>query len=205
MMKKLLVLLMVLGITSMASAATIDVVIVSHGPTSDTTAPIDPTSEITINESEWIDVDIIFTPDGTETLAQLSCEITLAGMATLDMTDLTLPAGAWDSDPAFSPGVTEVVAGKQYIVQYGVGMSGSGAIDVAVDHLLIHCDDWPDVATLAITADVLFGGIGSMTSDYKMIGAGLSYGPGITITQVPEPMTVALLGLGGLFLLRRRR
>lgn len=27
----------------------------------------------------------------------------------------------------------------------------------------------------------------------------------ITITQIPEPMTIALLGLGGLFLLRRRK
>ena len=27
----------------------------------------------------------------------------------------------------------------------------------------------------------------------------------ITITQIPEPMTIALLGLGSLFLLRRRK
>lgn len=33
---------------------------------------------------------------------------------------------------------------------------------------------------------------------------GLAYGPGAPITILPEPMTIALLGLGGLFLRRRK-
>jgi hypothetical protein len=205
MMKKLLVLLLVFGITSIANAALIDVVIVSWGPGPDSgTTPINPTDHITLNPSEWIDVDLVFTPDGSEHLSQASLELTLVGNASMYLDDLTFPPGAWDTPP-FSPGITEVVPGKQYIIQYGEGMAGAGTVDIIIDHILIHCDGEPDEVILSITADVLLGGIGSMTSDYKMIGMGLEFGPGITITQIPEPMTIALLGLGGLFLLRRRK
>jgi hypothetical protein len=42
-----------------------------------------------------------------------------------------------------------------------------------------------------------------MLNLYKSDGA-TQIGEGIPITAVPEPMTIALLGLGGLFLRRRR-
>jgi len=98
-------------------------------------------------------------------------------------------------------------------LKYGADISSSGVVGpfpaIAIDHILVHCDSIDplgNIVTLAITADVLYGGIGSAEFDpFGMIGMGLSYGPGVTITQIPEPMTIALLGFGGLFLLRRRK
>ena len=58
-MKKLLVLVLVLGISSVASAVgTIDLVISSYGPDLPT-QPIDPVKDITIAPSEWVNLDII--------------------------------------------------------------------------------------------------------------------------------------------------
>lgn len=208
MMKKLLVLLLVFGITSIANAGVIDLQIASLNG-----VPITPVKEITIGESDWVDIDIIYTGVAGQHLGQLSLELTLTGLATMDMTDLTLPPGVWSTDATFSPGVTEIVAGKQYTLTYGEDTGTSGVVEpfpgIAIDHILVHCDSIEplgNIVTLVITADVLYGGIGSAEFDpFGMIGMGLSYGPGVTITQIPEPMTIALLGLGGLFLLRRRK
>lgn len=210
MMKKLLVLLLVLGITSVANAGIIDIVIVSWGPGPDpVTTPIDPTKEITLNPSEWVNIDIIYSTDiETQWLSQCFVEVTLTGLASMYVDDLTFPVGAWDTDPMYTPGITEVVANKQYLLQYSAGMAGSGVPypgGIAIDHILVHCDGQPGEVIITI-ADAAVGGIGSMENDPPgMIGMGLTYGGPITIIQVPEPMTIALLGLGGLFLLRRRK
>lgn len=199
-MKKLMVLLMVFGITSMAGAGVIDVQISSLN-----NEPIDPVDYIEIVESDWVNLDIYYIPDGSEYIGQISCELTTAGIGTMDMTDLTFPEGAWDMDETWSPGITEVTAGKVYTLTYSEGMTGSGSAGILVDHILVHCDGFPGDITVSITADVLYGGIGTMDNNWRTIGSGLEYGPGVTIHNIPEPMTIALLGLGGLFLIRRRK
>jgi len=204
MMKKLLVLLLVLGITSVANAGIIDIVIVSLNG-----QPIPAVKEITINESDWVNLDIIYSTDiEGQWLSQCFVDVTLTGLATMYVDDLTFPAGVWDMDPVWTPGITEVVAGKQYLLQYSAGMAGTGVLypgGIAIDHILVHCDDWPDEVIITL-ADAPIVGTGSMEMDpFGVIGMGLSYGSGVTITQIPEPMTIALLGLGGLFLLRRRK
>jgi hypothetical protein len=203
MMKKLLVLMLVLGISSVASAGVIDLEIVSlNGEI------IPATDYIEIAESDWVNIDIMYdTAMEGQYLSQLSVEVTVGGLGTLDMTALTYPPGVWDMDTQFSPGITEVVPGKQYLVQYSEGMAGSGAYPgIAIDHLLLHCDQGEpeNIVTLTL-ADVLLGSVGSMENPFGIVGMGLTIGPGVTILNVPEPMTLALLGLGGLFLIRRRK
>jgi len=201
MMKKLLVLLLVFGITSIANAGVIDLQIVSLNG-----EPIDPVKEITIGQSEWIDIDIIYTaPVGTN-LTQLFSEVVAAGPGTLDLSEITIPPGVWDLDPLYSPGITEVVAGSDYVLEYAYGMAGSGVIGtgapaIAIDHILLHCDSIEGDVYVTIVDHIGAGGIGSFESTFTFP----EYGPGVHVTQIPEPMTIALLGLGGLFLLRRRK
>jgi hypothetical protein len=61
---------------------------------------------------------------------------------------------------------------------------------VLFDEKEFHCEsDQGDVTIYLLNAD---------TGQYEVLDT-------LVIHQIPEPMTVALLGLGGLFLLRRRR
>jgi hypothetical protein len=202
MMKKLLVLMLVLGFAGIAQAGTLDLVITSRGPGPDATEPLPQgVYEITIQDSEWIDMDVIYTP-GVAPLQQASFTISVQGAATLDLGALTLPPGAWD--PTFSPGPAVVEEGKVYNVQYNWGFSYPGVQEgIAVDHILLHCDSPDGLVTVTIV-------------DWVLVGSGSLEGPvdgplpvdvigQVTIHQIPEPMTVALLGLGGLFLLRRRK
>ena len=204
MMKKMLVLMLVLGVSSMASAGTIDLVISSWGPdpgqNPPVTDPIDPVSEITIGPSEWVNLDIIYTGAVEDPpVIQLSVYVNVTGPATLDMTDLTIPVEMWDPDVTYSPGVvgnTMVYStGFQDVPPYG-GYTG----DILIDHILIHCDGEGEV-TVTLADFVNAGGMGTIDLNW----ASVAIGPGVTITQVPEPMTLALLGMGGLFLVRRKK
>jgi hypothetical protein len=197
MMKRLLVLMLVLGISSSANAGMLDLVIVSHGPGPDpVTTFIPPTKEITLQPSEWIDLDVIYTPYTDEgPLFQLNIQILVDGPGIIDLSQLTEPPGAWDA--MFSPGVVGPDS-----MSFNWGFSGSGVADgVAIDHILFHCDDWPDVIITMV--DFIYGNLGSL--DTPPGGATPDYGDPVVVHQYPEPMTIALLGLGGLALLRKRR
>lgn len=160
-MKKLLALLLVLGISSVASAGVIDLQISSWGPGPDpVTEPIDPVREITIGPSQWVNIDIIYTGDPGVKISQLSTELILTGAASLDISDLTLPPGAWDPDPTFSIGAKLTETGATF--QYGEGIAGSGSEGpILIDHILLHCDAEPGVVTL-VPVELLTGGVGSL-------------------------------------------
>jgi hypothetical protein len=66
-----------------------------------------------------------------------------------------------------------------------------------MDGLVIHCLDTTDVIlTVRVTENTVING------ETIPIDTVLHT---LTIHQIPEPATMALLGLGGLFLLRRRK
>jgi hypothetical protein len=66
---------------------------------------------------------------------------------------------------------------------------------IAADDILYY--DW------IVTGDELTGYSASVNNIYKLYSKNDVIDT-ITVTQIPEPMTIALLGLGGLFLRRRR-
>ena len=171
------------------------------GPDPDTT-PITPTKEITIAPSEWIDLDIFYTAPAGWTLASISVDIVATGPGTLNLDTLTDPTGAWDA--SFSV-VTEVVAGKHYQVERAMlnGVAGTGAPVIALDHILLHCDDI-GLVVITMTDNVNLPPQGTVEFDPGFNPSTPNFGGPVNVTQIPEPMTIVLLGLGGLFLRRRK-
>ena len=194
MMKKVLVLLTVLAMTSVASAVTtVDLIINSLNG-----APIDPVKEITINESDWINFDIIWsTDDATTGWLTMDLVVSVDGLGTLDISELTIPTG-WDTGFHYDP--REIEPGKSY--EFGEAQFNGYSGEILLDHLLLHCDqgDPANDVYVSVGLGTTFGG-SALLPGYN---APEEFS-GIVIHNVPEPMTVALLGLGGLALLRRRR
>jgi len=179
----------------------VDLMIVSSGPAADSLSPIDPTTDITIAPSEWVAMDICYTAESTWMLTSLSIDIVVDGAATLDMSSLTEPTGAWDPLATL---MIENEPGKNYTLQYAIapngGVAGAGETVpvMALDHILLHCDGQGQVAVTMTDTTATF------ETDWMTGVFSPAFGGPVSITQVPEPMTVALLGLGSLFLLRRR-
>ena len=79
--------------------------------------------------------------------------------------------------------------GEDGITGY-VGDSGGGTLDgLQIDEILFHCEGIDDATVRLITSP-----------DF----ATFTVADTLVIGQIPEPMTMALLGLGGLFLRRRK-
>jgi hypothetical protein len=97
----------------------------------------------------------------------------------------------WDPGLSFDP----MVSPDRVILGAG---NFSGNMDEVVGLVEIHCDGIGDV-TVTIMADSSLGGSADMNFGTPEIGGT------IVIKQIPEPMTMSLLGLGGLALIRRRR
>ncbi len=190
-MKKLIVFLAILAMVNVASAGVIDIVVSSlNGQT------ITPTKEITIMPSDTVDMQITFTAPDTEYAFGLGSIINVTGPATLDISQTVRHA---DYDSTLELKGTN----PPWIVEGGtwLGPQGTGQPVSLVTNLLLHCDG-KGLVTVGLMDDPVFG---SYVSDAQWNPVDWSYGTGVVIHQVPEPMTLTLLGLGSLFLARRKK
>lgn len=203
-MKKLIIFMLVLGLTSVANAGIVDIVISSLNG-----KPITPTNEITIDISDTINFDIIYTSDPGRFLFGLSSEIYLelaGGRGTLTVTDVALvtwPTGYWDSSLS---GVQMTADGNIQVWGTAKELTSIPAIGeplVVIDHFLFHCLDYGDVY-IGIKEDPTTPVGASIELDEMANFYLLDYSPAVLVHQIPEPMTILLLGLGGLFLRRRK-
>jgi hypothetical protein len=209
-MKKLLVLLVVLGLVSVANAGVIDVSITSING-----AAITPwVHEVTINPSDTIDFRIVFNAPNTEFLFGINSFFDITGPGTLDWSHFVLATfdpetEVWTNvdlkatyDRLLHVQGTE--GGKQYILDgaadKGSAGTGTGTENWIVKNIYLHCDE---IGT--VTVKLSNRGNGSIVTDTNRTIVPWNYGPGIIIHQIPEPMTLMLLGLGSLFLIRRKK
>lgn len=231
-MKKLLVLLLVLGMASMAQASFILSV---DGDTA--------TKQLTVEPSTWIELDITKTDADLFGIGDLAIKVTGPGHLAWGGSDPEAPnpdpisyigvandlptnyvtgadAGGviisqvdwkWDLPFAESP-----LSDSSYLKVFG-GNSTNNTYGpyTLLDNVWFHCDGEGEVTIELVAASSLrymtyyvestpFGYDWGV-EDYVETQAEGAILDTVTITQIPEPMTMSLLGLGGLALLRRRR
>jgi hypothetical protein len=232
MMKKVLALILVLGMASLANATVIDVVTVGLGSMGHAGTSMDP-----LEPSETIGIKIVLNSnpyagfpsfDGY-LLSMMDVDLHLSGPGSLDVGTKDKSGnpvwkynagfsafGVVDPKGAINPPYNELANGLDQIA--GVcsppigppGTGSTGPIDLVWD-LIIHCE-----GGLPVTVDLTLDGL-SQYAPYSAIDGTSPFPnpPGwvdlvegdlgdLVIHQIPEPMTIALLGLGGLFLRRRR-
>lgn len=177
-MKKLVALLLVLGMSSLASAELI--VTVNGAPQPD---------EIELITSDTIELDLELADGHTAVSVTIDWALSNAQAEFI--------YGGVEFPDAFElPGVTQ--GEPQLYTLEGAQMIGAAIPGPAVlmKGLIVHCVEATDVV-LTVTSD---------PAGTRVDEEPYQWSHTLRIIQkIPEPATMALLGLGGLFLLRRRK
>lgn len=225
-MKKVLALILILGMASLANATVIDVVALGPGSLGHAGTSLDP-----LEPSETIEIAIVlnhnpyagWTSYDGYALSSMDLDLHVSGPGTL-APGTTNKSGdpLWQYDSGFSafavvdpagadnPPYAEIGNGLDQIL--GVAsppIKGVGAPTVLMWDLILHCDDWGPV-TIDLTMNGLteYAAYTDASGNNPYPGGWLTMEEGdlgdLVIHQIPEPMTIALLGLGGLFLRRRK-
>jgi hypothetical protein len=213
-MKRLLVLLLVLGMASMAQAAVslnISVDMDKDGPQLPIEDPVDSQINVAPSESIWIDIHgLVPSGEYTSVIVQVNGLGELSGghVALTSVGNISFELmNKEETDPDVEMTWQEIAdyfglgSGLQnslYMVNLtdtdGVNTPFDDLEGTLIDQIVFHCTGEGD-ATITVwdwdNSDVENG----IPTIYDTL----------VIHQVPEPMTLSLLGLGGLALLRRRR
>jgi len=193
-MKKFICVLVFLALVNVANAGIVDLQISSLNG-----VPINPVKEITIMPTDVINFDVVYEADPGWFGWSLSLEMRVEGPGTLDISTITKPAGYWNAD--FTK-VTAAVYGA--LIDATANDIGTVPPGVVLDHFLLHCDGPGTVLITLLETEETAAGLSQETDGIDLFA--LAAGPGIVIHQIiPEPMTLTLLGLGSLFLARRKK
>ena len=192
-MRKLLILVVVLGMTSMASAAF--TLMVSDSGDAGTYYDPPEASSYFVNESDYVWIGIYNDTDGVAgDTQQQNFYLALESGPNANWT------GAWQQyKPPLVSGAPD-----NYVVGYSTSMGpGIGVVDVWQANL---GDGVPDHFNLigVLDAKELHSSLAGSSETIYLLDMSLGILDTITIHQIPEPITIALLGLGGLFLRRRK-
>jgi hypothetical protein len=217
-MKKLLVLLLTLGLVSIANATPVMMfdLVPTPGQTGHGFSPDDP-----LLPSEWVDLDVVYNGNlrlYSSGMLYISVDIEGAGEWCGDDDPFPIEEH-WTVHPNFT--ANAAIPGANYMEKKDpkhieIGGATAPYTFVAIDpgttifdHLNVHCTGpGPIVVTLVpatstanpIGTPLYWDAGGTATlEDLEAVGSS------ITIYNIPEPMTLALLGIGGLALIRRRR
>ncbi len=216
-MKKLLVLMLVLGLVSVVQATVIDLVKVDIGQSS---GRMGNSRADALQASDKIGLKIVVkysaNPDPSYSayngylLSMMDLDLHVTGAASLSHTSLTT-AGvikAASRNANINPWYNSAITATN--VAHLAGSASNpivGAADL-VWGFVLHCDGTGDVVvdlTLAVAGGTQYANVGGPAPEPVWRNAVEADLGDLTIYQViPEPMTVALLGLGGLFLRRRK-
>lgn len=155
-MKKLAILLLVLGFVSIVNAGTVDLVITSLNG-----QPIDPYKEIIICSSDVIGLTIYYRDDtGSFNLVNIGFDIVVTGPGTLDMSQAGL-------NPLYN-------IGAGIIPPIGVDGVASGTMprdgDIIVENIFFHCDGIGSVIVeLVNNSDYPSGGTYEVSDDWSIL------------------------------------
>ncbi len=192
-MKKFLLLMLVLGLATSAQAGLIFTI------NGDETQP----DEVWLVPSQILELDLEL--DAIQTISGITLDYVLSNAQAEFITDGAsrpeypgLTDIEFPSDPLFDlDGTTPIV--RPQLVQITTGQLFNPALQgplVLMTELYVHCLDASDVILQIISQGSTING--------EFIAPGTIMHT-LTIHQIPEPMTIALLGLGGLFALRRKK
>ena len=176
-MKKLLILMLILGLASAAHAATMS---------------FDGGTNITWSGTRWeiqqnTTGTVLLEADVAATSFELQADLAGAGFV----------SGAVGTvNATFTSQGAGTITGGSLRDVYGSGTGSVAAGTALYDFTILSGGTVDDVITI-VTAT------GGIPPKYTQLNS-VDVTDSMTITIVPEPMTIALLGLGGLFLRRRK-
>jgi hypothetical protein len=208
-MKKVLVLMLVLGMVSLANATVVDVVKNGVGSQGHAGTSTDP---LTVGETIGIKLVLNYHPAGSPSydgyrLSSMNLDLHVSGPANFSAivtTDGTIKSAyrntglsPWFNTVPSAVGITQLMAtaltpisgatGKPTDLVWGMTIACTGNGMVTVDLTLYGLSEYKPYGDSPAWVAMVEGDLGDLI-----------------IHQVPEPMTIALLGLGGLLLRRRR-